>query len=554
MKRYVALALALILLLSTGMASAGYGCRHSNKTLAWSDHDVYLPESWSNNDEEHLSVVIYHLTCNDCGCDVTEMDEKWEPHTFEQRTDVIDGGNVRYDYCTGCGASFHHVVVEGCSHRWEDMYGCSNPLFDCTVIETWYEYTKNVDEDRHTEHRMRRVSCNACGEIIEKRDMGYASEACSFVKGVCSKCGNEDPNYVPSELVSEYYSGHPHYVRTDVYSDGRTVDVKNREGYKLSRELCDECYPVDFNTDTLQEMAQLAMAAYETRDLDPSDYPEYLKDAVRYDDIDCLVIPQMTADGKLCLTLSFEGTKEWMDLIRDLRTEMNQYGMHTGIAHDFGVFINEHIEELFPLLNRVRESGGSIQITGHSYGGGMTQLMVNWLLTQYDFPNDRLVAYTFASPVVLSDAAQQDERLKGAHVYNIINVNDLITKVGITTEYEKWWCIFEPFGVAVEESVDLLMNTQMGGGKTLSGYNLGTNYYLSGVELDDDAWQSLMDMAGNAETEEEKQQAEEEIWAFVREKASNLLSCLLQQHSMELYQQLIEAAIAGEQEWIYDQY
>lgn len=198
MKRYVVLTLALILLLFTGTASAGYGCKHTNKTLVWSYHDVYLPEAWSSNDEAHLSVMLYNLTCNDCGCDVTEMDEEWEAHTFEQRTDVIAGGKVRYDYCTGCGESFHHVVVEGCSHRWEDMYGRSNPLFDCTVLETWYEYTENVGDDCHTEHRMRRVYCNACGEIITKRDMGYSWEECSFVNGTCAKCGNVQNGYIPT--------------------------------------------------------------------------------------------------------------------------------------------------------------------------------------------------------------------------------------------------------------------------------------------------------------------------------------------------------------------
>lgn len=368
------------------------------------------------------------------------------------------------------------------------------------------------DEENHLMRTVFERSC-ACGQVdySETKDAVYPHQ---FEDGECRLCGYVDAN----SIVSVTYSEHPHYYRTDFYADGHTEVVENEAGYKLSRELCDECYPVEFNADTLMEMALWAMDAYNTRDLDPSEYPEHLKDAVRFNDIDCLVVPKLTDDGKMCLTISFEGSKEVKDWIQDFTTESNEYGMHSGIAHDFGLFINSHADALLALLNLVRESGGSIQITGHSYGGGMTQLMTYWLLTEFDFPKDRLTAYTFASPVVLSYEVLRDERVQVANVYNIINVEDVVPDVGITAGYDGWWDYFSLADVGIEEGVNLLENAYLGGGVTLSGGNLGTNYYLSGYELDPSAW-----------------------------PYSNPLALIAEQHSMEMYLRLVNDAINGEQ-------
>lgn len=348
------------------------------------------------------------------------------------------------------------------------------------------------------------------------------------------------------ELKSVTYSEHPHYELTEVYSDGSTIVVENEAGYVLSRELCDECYPVEFNADTLMEMALWAMDAYETRGVDPSEYPAYLKDAVRFNDIDCLVIPELTDDGKMCLTLSFEGSKwtwEWgNDWYQDLLTESDDHGMHTGIAQDFGNFISAHAEELFALLNLVRESGGSIQITGHSYGGGMTQLMAYWLLTEYDFPKEGLVAYTFASPVVLSYEVLRDEALRGAYVYNIINTSDIVPDLGITAGYEKWKDYIVLADAAIEEVVNLLLNGEMGGGITLSGCNLGTNFYLSGDELE---LSRLLE-----ENQDKSIEAFHQLTIELSQRMQDegtVLDYIATQHSMEMYMELVKAAIVGEQ-------
>lgn len=381
--------------------------------------------------------------------------------------------------------------------------GCSHEAHYSQGPATWHQF----DGANHIMIAMNHYRCD-CGQV-DYEDQVEAVYPHQFVDGVCRLCGYVDAN----AIVSVTYSEHPHYYRTDVYADGHTEVVENEDGYKLSRELCDECYPVEFNADTLMEMALWAMDAYNTRDLDPTEYPEHLKDAVRFNDIDCLVVPKLTDDGKMCLTISFEGSKEGKDWLQDFLAESNEHGMHSGIAHDFGLFVSEHAEELFALLGLVRKSGGSIQITGHSYGGGMTQLMVYWLLTEYDFPKDKLTAYTFASPVVLSYDAVRDEELRGANVFNIINTNDEVPDVGITHGYEHV-DLFPVVDVVAESVLNLGGNHGLfGGGYTVSGCNIGKNFYLRDEVKDT----MLSD------------------------------SFLFGQHSMEKYKELVIEAINGEQ-------
>ncbi|MDO4388031.1 MAG: peptidoglycan-binding protein [Eubacteriales bacterium] len=379
----------------------------------------------------------------------------------------------------------------------------------------------------------------------------FGDECCGCIG---SHIFGDDPSYCLSckdEFdVCEHdvsYSEHPHIYAFCTKCGVQFYDQFQDTGRELS--YCEECFPQNtLNKEHLLKMAELSLLAYNTRYVvDESDsvivkptgtkgiYTIY--GSVPYDGeetrwINALRINQgtgyteslidvsNTADGKLIMTISFEGSylpKEWPEdydeaqqmlkdmtqdwLITDFRTGMNPDGVHKGFAsrtfdYIYGIFNGEYyidatidgvtdqyrLGDIMAYIQKNKDA--HLRITGHSLGGAMAQTLAYYLVKGelYQIPSEQIEVYTFASPTPFGYQAVESATFRNMNIYNFINVQDFVPNFGVT--------ICDGIVVRLAElagyqlSADFFDN-EADGGFTQAGTNLGTNIYVNAGDQHD---------------------------------------------------------------------
>lgn len=322
------------------------------------------------------------------------------------------------------------------------------------------------------------------------------------------------------------YSEHPHTHAFCTKCGTEFDDLFREDGRELS--YCSKCFPQDtLDNDHLSRMAELSMLAYSTRKVfdDPKIqnlivnptgtagiytlYGEvpYLENGTRWVNAlritqesgyaDSLIDVSNTADGKLVMTIAFEGSKEiWNDwIVTDFRTEMTPEGVHKGFAtrakdYIYGIFNGEYYIEatingissryrLSDILGHIQSNKDAhLRITGHSLGGALAQTLAYYLVKGELFciPSDRIEVYTFASPVPFSYEAVEATKFRNMNIYNFINVQDFVPNFGVTACDGIAARLAELAGYQISA---VLHDDDADGGFTRAGTNLGTNIYVN---------------------------------------------------------------------------
>ncbi|MBQ9033709.1 MAG: hypothetical protein IJ107_03460, partial [Lachnospiraceae bacterium] len=248
---------------------------------------------------------------------------------------------------------------------------------------------------------------------------------------------------------------------------------------------------------------------------------------------DCLIETNMSEDGKLVLTLAFEGSsgedptiiKSFFEAIKNPDDEhkhlheesyedwastdfvpgQNDKGIHKGIdrAYDRLMSINDKIPMPSPVLESITTLGykntlsdliryaantpdkSIIQTTGHSLGGALAQVFAYHMISDYGIQKEQVYAYTFASFVPFTNAAISGSKFDDLNVYNFINVRDFVPKYGVTQFQNRISSLGNVLGSELRSGIEMALY-QLGnknvnpGGFVFEGSNLGWNVYLEG--------------------------------------------------------------------------
>lgn len=148
---------------------------------------------------------------------------------------------------------------------------------------------------------------------------------------------------------------------------------------------------------------------------------------------------------KHIVLIAFRGSDKIEDWITDVYVITGDDGYHEG----FEETAQKHYESMINTVEYSLGNGESISfsdfvaemksgnddytmiITGHSLGAGVAGVFTSkYLDNRNSITSTNAVAYTFASPLTCSDAQAAKESTIVKNVFNIVNTDDIVTKVG----------------------------------------------------------------------------------------------------------------------------
>lgn len=389
-----------------------------------------------------------------------------------------------------------------------------------------------------------------CGKFGHIYDSGsYSEQHPHNMVLTCTVCGHK---YTTSELgrfddcldcVCLHDTGyivddHPHKYAycTECGKKFMTRDL----GIGALFSYCDECFPFE---EQARKYAALAAEVYGMKPYGfgstvnrweiSDDNRTGFKDAA--DPVtEALIKTSLTADGKLFVTISFEGSQDLKDdWIRDAVASAKN-GIHVGLNNAMQRFINDYINNedqqmsvslktqiaeidglysLKQLLNQVKNTPGArLCITGHSLGGAMAQYFTYYAIEKLGISPNQIETYTYASMIPFTDEfVLSHAKLQDATIYNFIDVRDLVPDIGVTNEAElsidleegKWerlWLDRELYSSLAENGqvfIDFINNGyEHLGGFNKSGCNIGKNIYLDSGDIESDVAKILKTKRG----------------------------------------------------------
>lgn len=157
-----------------------------------------------------------------------------------------------------------------------------------------------------------------------------------------------------------------------------------------------------------------------------------------------IVMTRPGPDGKVIIAISFIGTtQKYFDWFSNFKMHQNT-GMHHGFSELAKGFDGQSSRIVLPKLADVLgeasftladaileaqkpDSRFIFWISGHSQGGAIVQTYTHLLLSQ-GVPHEAIRGYTFAAPTVAAGDGSLDP--KAYPVYNIINADDLVPRIG----------------------------------------------------------------------------------------------------------------------------
>lgn len=155
-----------------------------------------------------------------------------------------------------------------------------------------------------------------------------------------------------------------------------------------------------------------------------------------------IVAYRMAEDGVPEIQMILKGTNpsDVTDIASDAAFSIDRDGYHSGFHLEADCFLKAISDEVIGgayggmtygdvLAAASKGSPININITGHSLGAAESQIIAATLLKS-GIPTTNVTAYTFASPTVATENASQASYLDGAQIYNIVNTEDAVPKLG----------------------------------------------------------------------------------------------------------------------------
>lgn len=206
------------------------------------------------------------------------------------------------------------------------------------------------------------------------------------------------------------------YVKARKYIDGNIEEFSSIEHQGIS-------YPVE-------SVLYIPSNTYPTCDL-----------------LTCIVNFQFGNEIKHVVLIAFRGTdfSDWQEVKTDLDCATGQDGYHDGFegaakkhyeklldtaTYDLGNGEETSFSAYLSKMNAA-EKDYTMIVTGHSLGAAVAGIFTSkYLDNTYGITAKNAVAYTFASPLTCSDSQAKKEANKVKNVFNIVNKDDIVTKIG----------------------------------------------------------------------------------------------------------------------------
>ena len=432
--------------------------------------------SWGN--EYKLSAHPHSIayTCTRCGIEYVTSKVSYDENCCECAGHLFDGDD--YSKCLRCGQVFQ------CSHEGKYTFSIHphiHAYWECQIDKI------RIELDDEFQANGRKLSdCPECfPQQINKDNILDAVERASLA-------------YDSRELIEEAKRQMGSTDKVDIEFDNDNI-IKKATVSKTE-------YPGIYRVDMQYEGSDSSGVKYASglRITQPSGFFDSLFGSNTVEGAlidDSFIEVSNTADGALILSISFEGSKEFKDWVfTDGNTKANADGVHQGFANvaqeylrtifngDYtvnctinGVTKEYRLDQVLSEINS--SSNGHIQISGHSLGGAAAQCMAYYLMDEkygYAIDKEKMEVYTFASPIPFTYEALNDEKYRGMHVYNFINVHDAVPDVGVSISS------LLTNGTAEELAnlyYNLKNNPTYNGGMSAVGTNMGTNIYINSEEL-----------------------------------------------------------------------
>lgn len=159
-----------------------------------------------------------------------------------------------------------------------------------------------------------------------------------------------------------------------------------------------------------------------------------------------IVMTNTMPNGQAIIAISFIGTtQKYYDWFTNFKFQQKT-GMHSGFLALATQFEEQSTrillpklaaelgEETFSLADAILAAKGpeariSFWISGHSQGGAIVQTYTHLLMAQ-GVPAERIHAYSFAAPTVASADAAVGLDPKAYPIYNIVNMDDAVPRIG----------------------------------------------------------------------------------------------------------------------------
>ena len=368
--------------------------------------------------------------------------EKAHPHQFYQAcacgvVEYLQGQYATVNTCCECGNhSYQNGVCSRCKQKQPQIH--EHLYSEYQHLEgTNFTHRAYCACGEYQEINTRMMGCCGCGYHTPDgvsqhlyRPLAGLSEVYPHVP-VCTQCGALIPENLGAILSCDAC-----YPKKDQSWNLEVGDV-GANARKAVNLACNLVYHTDGTRNGTELVYNEGTGRHEyvpTVTLDDGTLIPY---AYRIDEpyVDCLMRLETVGDETV-LTFAFEGTQEGQDLRMDLGYLPNKQGIHSGIYDEYLAFkkqlMTQDQSSIFYEYLKNPPENLRIQLTGHSLGGALSQIMAYDLVTSYGIGAEKIEGYTFASPIPFEyEVFEKYPELNNVTMYNFINTLDIVPKVGV---------------------------------------------------------------------------------------------------------------------------